>query len=191
MKLSALSMKLFLLLLSASLLIFTSACNQQTPSNPNANNQNPPSIVTSANENKLKLKPSETVKFSAPNVELKAGEAKQADLKITVTPPYHVNSNPPSEKSFIPLEISFENADGITFSKPIYPAGEKKKFEFSPDTPLSVYKNEVTIKLPIKAEKSVSTGQKTLKGKLSFQPCDEQVCYPPQKTDVTLAVNVN
>lgn len=174
-------------------LILLSACGATQPNLSNTTSNQAKTAQTPAlpKDNKPKFNPAETVKFSPPAIELKSGGASEAELKITILPPYHVNSNPPSEKNFIPLEISFENAEGITVGKPVYPKGEMKKFAFNPDEPLSVYEGETVVKLPLKADKSAAAGQRILRGKLGFQPCDDEVCYPPQKIDVTLPVTIN
>lgn len=167
------------------------ACGASQQNSTNAVSNQPKtseSPIRQKNE-KPKFNPAEVVKFSVAPVEIKAGSSAQAEIKLTIVEPFHVNSNPPSEKAFIPLEISVENSEGITAGKPVYPKGVMKKFEFS-STPLSVYEGDTIVKLPLRAEKS-TVGQKTLKGKLSFQPCDHEVCYPPQKVDVTLPITVN
>lgn len=188
-------MKTSLFLFTVSLVLF-SACNANQQAQQNTNittttNQTKTSANSPASENKPVVKPAETVKLTAASAELSAGGAGEAQLKINITPPFHVNSNPPSEKNFIPLEVNFEKADGITVGKPVYPKGEMKTFAFSPDKPLSVYEGAIEVSVPLKADKSVAKGEKTLKGKLGFQPCDDEVCFPPQKIDIALTVNVN
>lgn len=174
--------------------LFLAACGgaQNAPQNNAVSNQNKPApSPAAAQKTEPKFNPADTVKFVPETIAIKAGATTQANLKIRINPPYHVNSNPPSEKNFIPLEINFENAEAVTFGKSVYPKGEMKTFEFSEDKPLSVYEGEITVKIPVKADKSAASGQRNIKGKLGFQPCDEQVCYPPQTVAIELPVTVN
>lgn len=148
-------------------------------------------VVNASTPEKNKFDASKVVALTIEKAEIKVGGTGAAEIKLKIESPYHVNSNPPSEKTFIPLELSFENGDGITAGKTIYPKGDLKKFTFSGDKQLSVYSGEILVKLPLNAKKSVSAGEKVLRGKLKFQPCDEEVCYRPQTIDVNLPVTIN
>lgn len=141
---------------------------------------------------KPKANPAQAVKFSVEKaVEIRAGNIGEAVLKLRVVEPFHVNSNPPSEKSYIPLEVQFENQNGVFVEKPVYPAGEMKKFAFAEDKPLSVYTGETVIGLPLKIEPTAVKGARQLMGKISFQPCDDEVCYRPQTIEVQFPVTIN
>lgn len=183
--------KLFAILLC--LLFAACVANNQTQSNTNPTNQN--AAISSEPQktvDKPKLNAAQAVSFSlAKPVEIKAGSQVEAEIKIKIQEPFHVNSNPPSEKGFIPLEVSLEKGDGITIGKFVYPKGEPKKFTFSPDKPLSVYTGEIVVKTPLKADKTAAVGQQQLTGKLKFQPCDDEVCYRPQTIDISLPATVN
>ena len=155
-------------------------------------NQNPGTVETAKTPDKPKLVPAEAVKYSAAKpIEIKAGNQIEAVVQNKIQTPFHVNSNPPSEKGFIPLEIALENSGGLTTGKPLYPRGEMKTFAFSENKPLSVYTGEIVVKLPLKADKNSTIGQHQLTGKLTFQPCDEEVCYRPQTVEMALPVTVN
>lgn len=168
------------------------AAGEKQSQNSVSTNQNAAPVESSAKTpDKSKPDGSKFLSFSIGQAEIKRGNADEAAINLKIQEPYHVNSNPPSEKSFIPLEIMLENGGGITVGKPIYPKGELKTFAFSENKPLSVYSGEVTVKLPLRADKMAVAGQKTLNGKLTFQPCDEEVCYRPQTVEMTLPVTVN
>lgn len=134
--------------------------------------------------------PAEAVSAAIGTTDIKAGSAGEAVVKLKIQKPFHVNANPPSEENLIPTAIEFEAQNGVRFEKPIYPAGESKKFEFS-EKPLLVYEGEVEIKLPLKAEANAPRGEQKINGKLRFQPCDEEVCYRPQTADIVLPVRIS
>ena len=177
------------------LLAVASSCavNEKTASNTSAANRNVGAVEQpTTTPEKPKFKPAEAVKYAAAKpLEIKAGGQIEGEIQIKIQEPFHVNSNPPSEKGFIPLEIELENSGGITVGKPAYPKGEPKPFAFSQNKPLSVYTGEIVVKLPLKADKSATAGRHQLTGKLKFQPCDEEVCYRPQTVEMTLPVAVN
>jgi hypothetical protein len=167
--------------------------NINQPANLKKNNEQTqsqlPENITDKNSNQ-KFNPAGVVHFEMSESRLKTGGSTEATLALKIDEPYHVNSNPPSEKNFIPFEINFENANGIVVGKPIYPKGKLKTFAFS-EKPLSIYADEFIVKLPLKADKTAITGEQILKGRLRFQPCDEDVCYPPQTVSVEMPMTVD
>ena len=132
--------------------------------------------------------PADVVQASAQEVELPAGGAAQAVVRIKIAGGYHINGNPAS-KYQIATSLSVEPGQGVTAGKTIYPPSVSKRFSFS-NEPITVYEGEAVIKQPLRAESSASKGSQTLKGKLKVQPCDEHVCYPPLTLDISIPVNV-
>ena len=157
------------------------------PANPatstNAAAPNPPA-------NPTQLKPSEVVGVIADEVDVRAGGAAVADVRLSVTRGYHVNANPATEKFLIPTEIKIEPSEGITAGAPTYPAAATKKFSFS-EKPLAVYEGEVSIKLPLRAQASAAKGQRKLRARLRYQACDEEKCYPPTSVDASIPITIS
>ena len=140
-------------------------------------------------EHSSQPKPAEAVTFSTEPLVIKAAGSGEIPITLKIHSPFHVNANPPSEQNLIPTSLEFETKNGLMIEKPVYPAGETKKFGFS-EKPLSVYEGEVIIKLPVKAAADAQKGAQTLNGKLKFQPCDDKVCYRPQTKDVSFNVTI-
>ncbi len=185
-------MKKFLAIAAVCSLALAAACSQADIAGNSANSN----IIAASNAAKpaqtAKPNPAEAVKFSVEKAtEIAAGKSGAAILQLRIAAPFHVNSNPPSEKNYIPLEIKFDNQNGVSAKNPIYPKGTLKKFAFSENQPLSVYDGAITVKLPLEAAKTAVKGAQTLNGKLSFQACDDEVCYRPQTVSVELPVVVN
>jgi hypothetical protein len=118
-------------------LILTACAGNETPGG-NSSNQ------TADAQKTTQPKPVEAVKLSAEKTQIEAGNSGEAVLKLKIQPPFHVNSNPPSESYLIPTAVEFESKDGLTFEKPMYPSGESKKFQFS-EKPLLVYEGKIEI----------------------------------------------
>lgn len=190
---------LLVILFTLSLISCSSLADNQTRTNQSATlsnqinneiNKNPSDASVANAKVKQKFDPAKVVHLTPRETLVKTGSLTNAVLTLKIDEPFHVNSNPPSEKNFIPLEINVENAAGITVGKPIYPEGKAKTFAFS-DKPLSVYAGETTVKLPLKANQTATKGQQTLSGQLKFQACDEEVCYPPQTVNFQMPVIIN
>jgi hypothetical protein len=180
---------LVILCLSA---IFLSACSQTETANKgsgtvpeaNAASSNTPSADSTA-----KAPPADVVKVETPNVEIKAGGAGEAMVKLTVANGYHINANPPSFSYLKATELNVEPGSGITPGKPVYPSSVTRKFAFSKD-PLAVYEGDAIIKLPLSAAADAQKGAQTLKGKLRIQACDEEACYPPRTLETSIPVTI-
>ena len=134
---------------------------------------------------------SETVvTVEAPPVEINAGAATEANVRLKVEDGYHINANPASFPYLIATQLDVPKADGLSAAKITYPQPLIRKFSFSPDAPLAVYEHEADLKLTLLADASAKQGQTSLPAKLRIQACDDQVCYPPGNIDVWIPVTV-
>jgi len=167
--------------LSCIALVFSSCGNNQPVdrSGPPATPTPAAGMVTSA----------DVVKVQAANVALSAGGNADAAVTLSISPNFHVNANPASYSYLIPSELKAEKLEGLTAGKPVYPAAEKKKFQFAPE-PLAVYEGEALIKLPLYAEKNITNGTLSLPVSVRVQACDHEQCFPPATLKTTISVEV-
>lgn len=140
-------------------------------------------------EKPAQVSPSQAVTASAPEINLRAGDAAEAEIKIIVAGGYHINGNPASEDYLRPTELKLEPAAKITVGKSVYPKAEMKKFDLN-EKPISVYEGTVVIKLTVRADKTAAVGQTILRGKIQAQPCSDNACFPPRTIEVFLPVQV-
>lgn len=166
--------------------IFLSACSTSENSNSAGNTAagNTGQIQTT-NE----APPADVVRVDVPGAEIKAGGSGEATVKLTVSPGFHINANPPSFSYLKATELTVEAGEGVTAGKPTYPPSVTRKFAFSKD-PLAVYEGETAIKLTLTAAADAKKGAQTLKGKLRVQACDEEKCYPPRTMETAIPVTV-
>jgi thiol:disulfide interchange protein DsbD len=108
-------------------------------------------------------------------------------VRIVLAPGWHVNANPPAFDYNIPTEVAIESANGITAGAPRYPAGIEMKLGFE-DQPLKVYDALVVVPVPLSAGATATAG--TLRGKVRFQACNDQVCLAPAEVAFDVAVNL-
>jgi hypothetical protein len=176
------------LILGASILLASCAsCADRggkapaTAANANASNQE----VTAG----VKTPPADIVLVDASEVEMAAGGAAEATVRLTIAEGYHISANPATLSYQIATQLNVEPGDGITAGQPVYPPSITRKFAFEPQ-PFAVYEREAVIKLPLRASTGASAGSRSLPLKLRVQPCDDQACYPPRTINASIPVKV-
>ena len=130
----------------------------------------------------IKIRPEQS------SYKVKAGAATPLVLIVEIDDAYHINSNRPADKNLIATALKFERRAGLVVSPVVYPKAKMQKFEFSPK-PLSVYEGRATFKMTARALPSLD-GNQTLKGKLTVQACNNQVCLRPQTVEVAITIEV-
>ncbi|HUK63812.1 MAG TPA: cytochrome c biogenesis protein CcdA, partial [Dongiaceae bacterium] len=102
---------------------------------------------------------------------------------------WHINANPPNPDYMIPTALEVEGGFGVTAGKVVYPAPKPIKVGFD-DAPLLVFGDHATLTLPLTASAQAASGPHTLRGKLRFQSCNDQVCLAPTSVPVEIAITV-
>lgn len=129
------------------------------------------------------------VKASAAEAQVSAGSSGEVIVRLAVQDGYHVNANPPTYPYLKATELTVQAADGLSVGFVTYPTAITKKFSFA-QKPLAVYEGEVPIKVMLKAAAASTKGSHTLAARLNVQACDDQVCYPPGRLDISIPVAV-
>ncbi len=183
----------FSVLISAGLvltLFFAAACSNPdnaTLSQPAAATASPATIATGGASPRA-----EVVRAAADAVDVAAGDAAEASVRLSIAEGFHINANPPALPNLIPTELKIEPSDanaGIKAGAPVYPSSITRKFEFN-EQPLKVYEGDAIIKLPVRVEASAAKGAHQLQAKLRTQACDNQSCYPPRTIEFSIPVSV-
>ena len=117
------------------------------------------------------------------------GSTLKAAVEARIAPGYHINDHHPSLDYLIPTELKLEPTKQVEIEKVVYPKGEAKKFAFA-DAPLSVYEGALVVGAKLKVAPTVPPGSYALKGKLTYQACNDHACLPPASVPVTLALKV-
>ena len=131
----------------------------------------------------IKLRPEQS------SYRVKAGAATPVALVVEISDGYHINSNRPADKNLVATALRFDKLSGLSVSPVVYPRAKMQKFEFSPK-PLSVYEGKAVFKVTARALASAAAGSQTLKGKLTVQACNNQLCLRPQTVDVAIPIEV-
>jgi DsbC/DsbD-like thiol-disulfide interchange protein len=118
------------------------------------------------------------------------GQTFEAAVVVEIAKGFHMNSNKPSEDYLIPTTITPNPPTGIRVVDTTYPQGQMKTFTFSPNKPLNVYTDTVTLRLKLATDASTPLGAVTIPTTLRYQACNDTACLPPVKVPVTLNVDV-
>ena len=129
------------------------------------------------------------VHVSAALVRIPTGGTAIAAVEITVQAGWHVNANPPSPDYMIPTDVTVEAAGGVHAGKGEYPPPNAIKVGFEPN-PILTLSGTFTVRLPLTAAAEAARGAHTLKGTVSFQSCNDQVCLTPASVPFELPVEV-
>jgi len=122
-------------------------------------------------------------------VQIPGNGSADAVLNLSISPGFHVNANPATFSYLIPTQLTTGKAEGIAVGPPVYPAAEKKKFQFA-EQPLAVYQGEIPIRLNLRAETNAAAGLHSLPVNVRVQACDEEQCFPPATINTTVSVTV-
>jgi DsbC/DsbD-like thiol-disulfide interchange protein len=137
----------------------------------------------------VKTPPADIVRAEATGLEIAAGGAAEASVRVIISDGYHISANPATLSYQIATQITVEPDDLFTMGKPVYPPSITKKFDFEPQ-PFAVYEREAVIKLPLRAKAGASAGPHSLRAKVRVQACDDQACYPPRTLNTSIPVTV-
>lgn len=102
---------------------------------------------------------------------------------------FHVNAREKSADYLIATDLRAEIPAGFKAGEVAYPKGELHTFKFS-KTPLNVYQDSVTLRLPLTPLPNAPVGEQHIPLKLRYQACSTEVCLPPVTIDLQGVVKV-
>ena len=109
-------------------------------------------------------------------------------FKLTVAKNWYIHATT-KEEYLIPTELSFHESDGLKIDKVLFPATQKKKFEYT-SKPVGVYTGTFYVKGTVEVGNKAPEGLRTISGKLSYQACSEVVCLPPETVPINIKLTV-
>jgi hypothetical protein len=111
-------------------------------------------------------------------------------LWADVTPNAGIHVYASGAKDFTPVTLKMTPRSGVTFAAPSYPASELSPTDGAL-TPVPVYRRTFRITQPVRVGKSMTSGETlTLAGAVTYQACDERLCYPTASLPVVWHVAV-
>jgi len=101
----------------------------------------------------------------------------------------HVQSNKPADKYLVPTKLELEAPDGIKIGPVTYPRAIVRKLKFS-KTALTVYEGRAFFRFNVTVPANYSGSSGEIRGKIRFQACNEDACFPPLTREVKMLLNV-
>jgi thiol:disulfide interchange protein DsbD len=103
---------------------------------------------------------------------------------------FHMNSHKPTDEYLIATTLKAELPAGFELIDTIYPKGKLEKFAFSPEHPLDVYSESVTLVLRLSAKSTAVLGPAEIPMTLRYQACNDSTCLPPVKLPLAAKFNL-
>jgi hypothetical protein len=124
----------------------------------------------------------------AQTVSGKRGGDLSAKISVELRPGFHVNSNTPNESYLIPLKLTWTPGP-VQGASVEYPKPHDEKYDFS-EKPLSVYTGNFDIVNKFKVPADAPQGPAIVLGKLRYQACNNNACFPPKTVEIKLPVEI-
>jgi len=117
------------------------------------------------------------------------GRSVKASVEMDIPAGLHVQSNKPLDKFLIATKLEIEAPQGVNFSAPMYPRPVLRNLKFSKGK-VAVYEGKATIRFNVTIPASFNGNSAELKGRLRFQACNDESCFPPVTREVKIWVSV-
>ena len=131
----------------------------------------------------------EVLRVTVPvGVHAKLGAVTEVRLKLDLQSGFHVNSNLPSDKYLIPLEITW-NRGPLEPAEVVFPPPQFEKVSFWPQ-PLSLFSGAFDLITRFKTSSAAASGPATVTGKIRYQACNDRECLAPKDVDLAIPIEI-
>ncbi len=130
----------------------------------------------------------QTVTGSIANGTVAKGVAARATVVLSIPGGLHVNSNRPNGEYQIPTTVQASSA-GARIGSVSYPRGRNRKFSFS-ETPINVYEGRASFGFNVTVPATFKGSSVSVRVRVRYQACTNEVCYPPKTKEITLSAKV-
>jgi thiol:disulfide interchange protein DsbD len=120
---------------------------------------------------------------------IKKGRTVRANVVMEIPQGLHVQSSKPLDKFLIATKLDVETPAGMRVGVITYPRALMRSLKFSKNK-VAVYEGRTTIRFPVTVPANYSGGSGEIKGKLRFQACNDESCFPPVTREVKMWLNV-
>src|SRR5918996_320532 len=120
---------------------------------------------------------------------VKKGRVVRASVTMDIPAGLHVQSNKPLDKFLIATKLDVETPAGMKVGPVSYPRALMRKLKFSKGM-VAVYEGKSVVRFNVTVPPNYSGGSGEIRGKLRFQACDDESCFPPVTREVKMWLNV-
>ena len=120
---------------------------------------------------------------------IKKGRVVRASVVMEIPSGLHVQSSKPLDKYLIPTKLDVETPQGLKVGPVSYPRAIMRNLKFSKSA-VAVYEGRATLRFNVTVPANYSGSSGEIKGKLRFQACNDDACFPPVTREVKMWLNV-
>ena len=120
---------------------------------------------------------------------VKKGRVTRASVVMDIPSGLHVQSNRPLDKFLVSTKLDVETPSGMKVGPISYPRALMKKLKFSKGM-VAVYEGRAVLRFNVTVPANYSGSSGEIKGKLRFQACNDESCFPPVTREVKMWLNV-
>lgn len=120
---------------------------------------------------------------------VKKGRTVRASVVMDIPSGLHVQSSKPLDKFLVATKLDVETPSGMKVGPISYPRALMRKLKFSKGN-VAVYEGKSTVRFNVTVPADYSGGSGEIKGKLRFQACNDEACFPPKTREVKMWLNV-
>src|SRR5262249_10967825 len=120
---------------------------------------------------------------------IKKGRVVAAVVIMDIPQGLHVQSSRPLDKYLVATKLDVETPAGMKVGPISYPRAVMRNLKFS-KTAVAVYEGRTTIRFNVTVPPSYNGSSGDIKGKLRFQACNDESCFPPVTREVKMWLNI-
>jgi Disulphide bond corrector protein DsbC len=120
---------------------------------------------------------------------VKKGRIVRASVVMDIPSGLHVQSSKPLDKFLVATKLDVETPAGMKVGPISYPRALMRKLKFSKGM-VAVYEGKSVVRFNVTVPANYSGGSGEIKGKLRFQACNDEACFPPVTREVKMWLNV-
>jgi thiol:disulfide interchange protein DsbD len=120
---------------------------------------------------------------------IKKGRVVRASVVMDIPNGLHVQSSKPLDKFLVATKLDVETPSGMQVGPISYPRAQMRNLKFSKKA-VAVYEGRATLRFNVTVPANYSGGAGEIKGKLRFQACNDDSCFPPMTREVKMWLNV-
>ena len=120
---------------------------------------------------------------------IKKGRMVRASVVMDIPSGLHVQSSKPLDKFLVATKLDVETPTGMKVGPISYPRALMRKLKFSKGM-VAVYEGKSIVRFNVTVPANYSGGSGEIKGKLRFQACNDESCFPPVTREVKMWLNV-
>jgi DsbC/DsbD-like thiol-disulfide interchange protein len=121
---------------------------------------------------------------------IKKGRVVKGSVVIDIPKGLHVQSNKPLDKYLIATKLDIETPSGMKVGPVSYPRAVMRNLKFSKGA-VAVYEGRAILRFNVTVPANYGGSSGEIKGKLRFQACNDDACFPPVTREVKMWLNVD